>query len=142
MGRLDFEGWHEDDEEPPLAQLASLLVLGLGLTALFMGYEWFWVVFVVGFAVVVPIAKLLAEEFGVGEESGRAAERPRSGDADSVRSESKQDALDALRERYARGDLSDEQFERKVEKLLETETPESAREYTERARAERERERA
>lgn len=46
--------------------------------------------------------------------------------------ESKQDALDTLRDRYARGDLSDEEFERKVKRLFETETPESAREHVER----------
>lgn len=132
MGELDFDGW-DDEGEPPLAQLASLLVLGLGLTALFMGYSWFWVVFVVGFAVVVPIAKLLSEEFGVGEESEREdrTHRPSDSRMDPA-PESKRDALDSLRERYALGELSDEQFEQKVEKLLETETPESAREYTQR----------
>lgn len=52
--------------------------------------------------------------------------------------ESKQNALDTLRDRYARGDLSDEEGERKVERLLETETPESAREHVSR-QAERER---
>lgn len=36
-------------------------------------------------------------------------------------------ALATLRERYARGELDDEAFERKVETLLETESPESAR---------------
>lgn len=34
----------------------------------------------------------------------------------------RQEALETLRERYARGELTDEQFERKVERLLETET--------------------
>jgi hypothetical protein len=57
------------------------------------------------------------------------------------------DPLATLRERYARGELTDEQFERKVERLLETETlediedrhrpPASGRES---GRAERERE--
>ncbi|WP_158057367.1 SHOCT domain-containing protein [Halorussus halophilus] len=133
MGKPYSDGWG-DDEDPPLAQLASLLVLGLGLTALFMGYSWFWVVFVVGFAVVVPIAKLLSQEFGVGTET-RSDDRSHAyGDSETraTAPESKTDALDSLRDRYARGELSDEQFEQKVEKLLETETPESAREYTER----------
>ena len=47
--------------------------------------------------------------------------------------ESKQDALDTLRTRYARGELTEAEFERKVEALLETETPESARKRAERA---------
>ncbi|MES3161192.1 MAG: SHOCT domain-containing protein [Halorubrum sp.] len=45
-------------------------------------------------------------------------------DADA---ESTADALDTLRDRYASGDLGDEEFERKVEALLETETLDGAR---------------
>lgn len=41
------------------------------------------------------------------------------------------DALATLRARYARGELDDEEFERKVEALLETESPESARDRLE-----------
>ncbi len=44
------------------------------------------------------------------------------------------DALETLRSRYARGDLTDEQFERKVERLLDTETLENAEDRTERER--------
>ncbi|MEF8779332.1 MAG: SHOCT domain-containing protein [Haloferacaceae archaeon] len=40
-------------------------------------------------------------------------------------------ALATLRERYARGELDEAAFERKVEALLETESPESARERVE-----------
>lgn len=36
------------------------------------------------------------------------------------------DALETLRERYAAGELTDEQFERKLERLLDTETLEDA----------------
>jgi|AntDeeMinimDraft_5_1070356.scaffolds.fasta_scaffold13931_2 uncharacterized membrane protein len=39
------------------------------------------------------------------------------------------DALATLRERYARGELTDEQFEQKLDRLLETETPENAAEW-------------
>jgi hypothetical protein len=49
------------------------------------------------------------------------------------------DALATLRERYARGDLTDEQFERKVERLLETDTLENAEDRHRRGR-DRERE--
>ena len=41
-------------------------------------------------------------------------------------SESQSDELDTLRDRYARGELTEEQFESKVETLLETDTPEDA----------------
>jgi 3-hydroxyacyl-CoA dehydrogenase len=33
-----------------------------------------------------------------------------------------EDALETLRDRYARGELTDEEFERRVERLLETES--------------------
>lgn len=49
--------------------------------------------------------------------------------SDSVSSEeSEQDPLDVLRDRYARGELSDEEFERKTEQLVGTETREKIRE--------------
>ncbi|WP_425498491.1 SHOCT domain-containing protein [Haloprofundus halobius] len=52
------------------------------------------------------------------------------------------DPLVTLRERYARGELSDETFERKLERLLETETYEGARDSLRRpSRAPRERSR-
>ncbi len=44
------------------------------------------------------------------------------------------DALTVLRERYARGDLTEAQFERKLDVLLETESPESADEWRRRNR--------
>jgi len=134
---------HDDDEENPIVKLTSLVVLGVGLSALFLGYEWFWVVFVVGFAAVVPIVKVLAETLGVGGASERERESaPRPHDRDRTPNhaenrtnepDSTQDALDTLRTRYARGDLTEAEFERKVEALLETETPESARRRAERA---------
>ena len=39
------------------------------------------------------------------------------------------DALDSLRDRYVRGELTEEQFERKLDHLLETEIPENAEEW-------------
>jgi hypothetical protein len=42
------------------------------------------------------------------------------------------DGLARLRDRYAAGELDEDQFERKLETLLETETPEGARSYLDR----------
>lgn len=142
-------------DENTLVGLTTLGVLGAALAALLMGFENFWLVFVIGFAVLVPIVATLTGERGMdeydrwdgtrerqrrdgtneydrhdrtGARSGRDNESARStergGDAGG---EPKQDALDTLRERYARGDLSEADFEHKVEALLETETPEDAR---------------
>lgn len=128
-----------DDGENALVKVTAFVVLGLGLTALFLGFEWFWLVFVIGFAVFVPIAAELADEFGVGTDAAERHQRsdrrpPDSGPAadSTADSASAQDALDTLRDRYARGDLSEAEFERKVEILLGTETPESARRHVER----------
>lgn len=49
-----------------------------------------------------------------------------------------EDALETLRERYARGDLTDEQFERKLDALFETDSPENAAEWRSRDRLEEE----
>jgi uncharacterized membrane protein len=95
--------------------IASLLVLGVGLTSLFLGYNWFWIVFVVGFAVVVPIVSMLA-----GEDESETDEFPTSPSEPTT-----DDPLETLRRRYATGELTEEQFERKLEALLDTETMEA-----------------
>jgi len=120
-----------DGDENALVQLTALLVLGVGLVSLFLGYSWFWMVFAVGFAVVVPLVKLATEEL-VGVADGSTSDARRDSQRDRLgadASESKRDALDELRSRYASGELSDEAFERKVERLLETETLEGARDH-------------
>ncbi|MFB6129595.1 MAG: hypothetical protein ABEJ28_02105 [Salinigranum sp.] len=37
--------------------ILSLSILGAGFVALFAGYDWFWIVWVLGFAVVLPIVR-------------------------------------------------------------------------------------
>ncbi|MDS0295905.1 SHOCT domain-containing protein [Halogeometricum luteum] len=136
--------WDEDEEDDSWAGIASLLVLGLGLASLFglVPIGPFWAIFAIGFAVVVPIVAVLESRYGrdsepaVPPESEVRTRAERAADED----DSVADALDSLRDRYARGDLSDEQFERKLEVLLETDTPENARERADRRREERERE--
>jgi hypothetical protein len=56
-------------------------------------------------------------------------DEPRDRDDDSA-----PDSLATLRDRYATGELTDEQFEHKVDQLLQTETPEKAAEWRERTR--------
>ncbi|MFC6904150.1 SHOCT domain-containing protein [Halalkalicoccus tibetensis] len=134
--------------------VASLLVTGLGLLALFAGASWFWLVFLLGFMVVVPLVALLfgdeeeraewwddwwgdesdwEEWFGTKEDwLGSSSDEPEA-EPEAAREPSNRDALATLRYRYAQGDLTDEQFERKLERLLETETMEDL-EDRERAR--------
>ncbi|WP_049985578.1 SHOCT domain-containing protein [Halobellus rufus] len=136
--RREWEAGFSDSDDPVVGATA-LLVLGAGLGSLFgvpvLEAVDFWVVFVIGYAVVVPLVSLLRGESTDGSD-------PRSDRPDAAgerrRSESGSEgvdvALERLRERYARGDLSEEQFERKLEALLATDTPENARERVERSR--------
>nr|WP_275039311.1 SHOCT domain-containing protein [Halococcus thailandensis] len=75
------------------------------------------------------VGKSCQAEFGdentnTNEVQERLREREKS--TNSKNSESQTDELDTLRDRYARGELTEEQFESKVETLLETDTPEDA----------------
>ena len=117
------------ESDDRVVSAVALLVLGAGLGSLFgvpvLDAIEFWVIFAIGYAVVVPLTSLLR---GHGAESAR--DSPRESGRDGSEGA---DALDRLRDRYARGELSEAQFERKLETLLETETPEDARERIDRA---------
>jgi uncharacterized membrane protein len=100
----------------------AMLILGAGLTALFLpglSPVPFWVIFIVGYAVVLPLFAILYE-----------------GDEDTDPSEGTPDEspLETLKRRYANGELSDEEFERRLERLLETEDEARAAEYVGRTR--------
>lgn len=113
----------EDDEETPLEQIVAGAVMGVtflvGFSLMFAGFPFFWVAFVVGFAGVLPMALGFVKLY----------ERRQRGVSQTA---SEEDALDELRARYARGELSDEEFERRVERLLETESLADAQAYIER----------
>jgi hypothetical protein len=116
--------------------ILSLLVLGTGFLALFAGFRYFFVVWIVGYAVLVPLVAILAGEADTGDGErwqpgtwSRDDGQHREDDTDDEREVDTTDALATLRERYARGELTDAQFERKLDALLETESPESAAEW-------------
>lgn len=112
----------EDEDEDPLesvvagAVTAVTFLVGFGL--LFAGVPWFWVAFPVGFAGVLPMAVGAARLYRHRQES-----ETQSATEDD-------DALTTLRDRYARGKLTDAEFERQVERLLETEDAETARDLS------------
>jgi uncharacterized membrane protein len=115
--------------------IVSMLVTGIWLAALFLDQGWWLAFMLFGYIVLVPLTAIL-----FGDESD--VEEWWDDDAtgvDTDRTTEERDALDELRARYARGDLTDEQFERKLERLLETETLEDIEDEKRRAReAERE----
>lgn len=145
--------WAEKVEE-----VLALLILGAGFVALFTGFEYFFLVWILGFAVLLPLVSVLLEDeeeasladsidstfesigtvirgidrgFQDHVEPAFEGREPRRRDDDRAAEDenSTADALDIIRQRYARGDLTDEQFERKLDRLFETTTPEDALEW-------------
>lgn len=100
--------------------IAALLVTGTWLPALMLGYDWWLAALLFGYIVVVPITAILFEE-----------ENPVLAENDDRR----EDALDAVRSRYAAGEIGYEEFEAKLEDLLETETMADTADHVARRRA-------
>lgn len=117
------------DEISPLTAIAagvvSVLTLAVAFGLLALGQPYFWVAFPVGFGGGMPLAVGLARWYESNAEADEDASRGRN-ETDA--------ALADLRERYARGELSDDEFERRVERLLETESIADATSFTERER--------
>ena len=105
----------------------SMLVLGAGLVAASIDHPQTGLVFALGFAVLVPLSAILQGEL-FEEDDETAAET----DEATERSDGEVDesvALETLRERYARGEIDELEYERRLEDLLETESVGEAREY-------------
>ncbi|WP_435157225.1 SHOCT domain-containing protein [Haladaptatus sp. DFWS20] len=125
--------------------ITSTLVTGFWLVALFTGQDWWLAAMLFGYVVVIPIVAMLFDQEdevdtwwndmwsdlsdkpdwwngfgGLGEAKSGKSEKP-SEPREPTESNNKE-ALETLRNRYARGELTDEQFERKLERLMEVET--------------------
>ncbi|WP_226042208.1 SHOCT domain-containing protein [Natrinema sp. DC36] len=143
----------ERDADTPVTRLrenatgiASLLVTAFWLGAMFTGQSWWLAALLVGYIAIVPLVAIL---FGDEEDQREWADDYAGTDESETVSESEttatdsetstRDALETLRERYAAGELTDDQFERKLERLLDTETLEDAEEWTRERNRERDR---
>jgi len=124
----DPEPGGSEDEETPAEAVAigavTFLTLGVAFGLMALGVSYFWVAFPVGFGGGIPLAAGLAKWYESREEAGDR--RTAGGDTDA--------ALADLRERYARGELDEAEFEARVERLLETESVADARKFAERER--------
>jgi len=122
-----------------ITDIVSVLVTGIWLAALLLGFEWWLPFMLFGYIALVPITAMLfdedEEESGDWQKNRETADRQEADAADT----STEDALQTLRDRYARGELTDQQFEQKLERLLETETIEDAEERARRVSAETDR---
>jgi uncharacterized membrane protein len=97
-----------------LADEAPRLMMGLGLAVMFVaGAAGLEVVAAVGLALLVA-----------GPMLGGTVSNLMRAYADEEETTASDDPLEALRDRYARGELTEAEFERKVERLLETEDAE------------------
>ena len=127
-----------------LTEITATLVTGIWIVGLFAGQWWWLPALLVGYFVVVPLVALLfgdeedRREWWEDEES-EAAESSGADSSSSNEPPTNRDALETLRDRYARGELTDAQFEHKLERLLETETLEDVEEWSQDARDERDR---
>lgn len=70
--------------------------------------------FVLGFFVVLPLVGILGEELGVVESDESSADASEAPEAPTI-------PVERLRERYARGEITESEFEARLERLLETE---------------------
>ncbi|WP_280588071.1 SHOCT domain-containing protein [Halorubrum sp. Boch-26] len=68
--------------------------------------------FILGFFVLIPLVLLLGEDFPLAESEGSDGSSATTTD---------EDPLTTLRERYATGEIGEEEFERRLDRLLETE---------------------
>lgn len=123
--------------------IVAVATLPLGiLAAVSLGLFEAFVVFVVGWLFLVPVLAIVLETLGllegdddaddaiedaveqrVADSIAGAADGVAPADADGTASPtgSDEDPLETLRERYARGEIDDVEFERKLERLIETE---------------------
>ncbi|MCW8172274.1 SHOCT domain-containing protein [Natrialba swarupiae] len=134
-----------------VTEITAMVVTGIWLVGLFTN-QWWWLPFLlVGYIVVVPLVALLfgdedreewwdwsddAEDDWWGWGSDEKEADDRTATEPERRKTNNAHALETLRDRYAAGELTDEQFERKLERLLETETLEDVEHWRRQAREE------
>ncbi|PSP39224.1 hypothetical protein BRC71_03130 [Halobacteriales archaeon QH_7_65_31] len=82
--------------------VTTFLILGAGMIALIPGIPWFWAIWVLGFAVLLSLVGFLTDDEDETDESESDPEDP----------------IERLKRRYADGELGDEEFERRLERLV------------------------
>lgn len=105
--------------ENTVAGVVSALTLAVAFTLMGLGFENFWVVFPIGFGAILPMTLKLFDSHNF-----ENATRDEKQEVDS----NEKDPIEELRERFASGEISEQEFERKVEKLVETEDSKASEE--------------
>lgn len=120
--------------------IVSTIVTGVWMGAMFTGQDWWLAALLVGYVAVVPITAML---FGDEEEAESIAsdwignDSSHSSSAETGANE--ETPLETVRRRYAEGELTEAQFEQKLEQLLSTESIEDVDERGRDRAVERER---
>lgn len=108
---------------PHLPPLIAVATLSLGTLALFFaGWEVAMVVFVIGWFLLAPATAILfgpPSELSIADALQSADGERATPDRNEGAADGADDPIETLRQRYARGELSDEEFERRLEALLE-----------------------
>ena len=116
-------------------EVVVFLVLGAGITAAFFDLGFAGLIFALGFAVLLPLSDILSKRLDADEASDADDETDRETDPAGASDDVDElAALETLRERYARGEIDEMEYERRLEDLLATESAGEAREYVERQR--------
>jgi len=104
-----------------LLGVVAVLSVGLSAFAYVLGFAALGqAVFTLGVLIVLPLVVVLGDDLPVVESAGDAREFE-STTSDPATGETAHSAVEQLRERYAKGEIADEEFERRLERLLESE---------------------
>ncbi|MFO7927322.1 SHOCT domain-containing protein [Natronomonas sp.] len=107
--------------------IVALIVTGTWLAALLSGQGWWLPFMLFGYIVIVPVVAILFGDADDVAEWWDDETAPETVDVETADAEP--EPLQTLRDRYARGELSDAEFDRKLDRLLETETIDEVSEY-------------
>jgi uncharacterized membrane protein len=122
----------DDNEDSPLVKVAAgvvtTVVLAVAFIGLAVGFPWFWVAFPVGFGGLLPLA------IGIVKWWEEQQQTRTSGIPDDMDASSPERELSILREHYARGEIDEDEFETRLERLLNTESISDAAQYADRER--------
>lgn len=94
-------------------EVVSVLVTGIWLAGLFAGQDWWLPFLLLGYVVIVPVTALVFGDRETIEAWWEDEDVSLPDEADD------ENAVETLKRRYAAGELSDAEFERKLERLLE-----------------------